>query len=129
MDPDQFGDRVQLCNRRPTYILTVAKKVVEVEIFASMPQQSDYARAWNQAQVHFVPGGPVLLDYGSESPVLSGVCSKTDSSSRNWDFGKSATTALMKTRSFGANFPDLATRSGLGLHRVRCPKSARTLLE
>jgi hypothetical protein len=46
-DPAQFGDRIQLCNSRPTYILTAAKKVAQVDIFASMPQQSDYARAWS----------------------------------------------------------------------------------
>ena len=47
MNPDDVHGRVELCNSRPTYILTAAKKVADVEIFASMPQQSDYARAWS----------------------------------------------------------------------------------
>jgi hypothetical protein len=46
-DPERLGGRVQLCNSRPTYILTLAKKLADVEIFASAPQQSDYARAWS----------------------------------------------------------------------------------
>lgn len=57
-DPEQYHDRVQLCNSRPTYILTAAKKVAQVEIFASMPQQSDYARAWNTGTGTFSTGPP-----------------------------------------------------------------------
>jgi hypothetical protein len=57
-DPEQFRDRVQLCNHRPTYILTAAKRVAQVEIFASMPQQSDYARAWNASTDGSRPGLP-----------------------------------------------------------------------
>jgi hypothetical protein len=60
-DPEQVRYRVQLCNARPTYILTVAKKVAEVEIFASMPQQSDYVAAWNaDADAHRPPTPPSL---------------------------------------------------------------------
>jgi hypothetical protein len=46
-DPDELHARVQLCNDRPTYILTVAKRVARTEIFATPPQQSDYVAAWN----------------------------------------------------------------------------------
>ena len=48
-DPEKVRHRVQLCNTRPTYILTAARKVAEVEIFASMPQQSDYVSAWDSS--------------------------------------------------------------------------------
>jgi hypothetical protein len=46
-DPQRLGGRVQLCNSRPTFILTIARKVAEAEIFASVPQQSDYVNAWS----------------------------------------------------------------------------------
>lgn len=46
LNPEQVRSRVQLCNSRPTYILTVAKKVAQGDIFTSMPQQSDYVDAW-----------------------------------------------------------------------------------
>jgi hypothetical protein len=49
-DPDTVRGRVQLCNSRPTYILTAAKKVAEAEIFATTPQQSDYVGSWNAAK-------------------------------------------------------------------------------
>ena len=55
-DPEQVGGRVQLCNSRPTYILTVAKKVAHVDIFASIPQQSDYVSAWNDVDSRPRPG-------------------------------------------------------------------------
>ena len=48
-DPDQIHRRVELCNRRPTYILTVAKRIAAAKIFASLPQQSDYVVVWNGA--------------------------------------------------------------------------------
>jgi hypothetical protein len=48
-DPEQVRRRVELCNRRPTYILTIARRVAAVDIFASPPQQSDYVAAWNRS--------------------------------------------------------------------------------
>jgi hypothetical protein len=45
-DPEQARQRVQLCNSRPTYIITAAKKVAQVEIFSSIPQQSGYVGVW-----------------------------------------------------------------------------------
>lgn len=55
-DPEEVRDRVQLCNSRPTYILTVARKVAEAEIFAITPQQSDYVTAWNAGDAAPRPG-------------------------------------------------------------------------
>jgi hypothetical protein len=46
-DPKQIGCRVQLSNRKPTYILTIAKRMALVEVFAKPPQQSDYVAKWN----------------------------------------------------------------------------------
>lgn len=48
-DPEQVRRRVELCNRRPTYILTIARRVAVVDIFSSPPQQSDYVAAWRRS--------------------------------------------------------------------------------
>ena len=45
-DPKDIGHRVELCNSVPTYILTIAKRINVTEIFAEMPQQSDYVAEW-----------------------------------------------------------------------------------
>jgi hypothetical protein len=47
-DPDKVNSRVELCNSSPTYIMTVAKRVALVEIFALPPQQSDYIGLWDR---------------------------------------------------------------------------------
>lgn len=46
-DPAIVGRRVELINRSSTYIFTLARKTAEVEVFATMPQQSDYVSAWS----------------------------------------------------------------------------------
>jgi hypothetical protein len=51
-DPVSVRRRVELCNRRPTYILTIAKRVAIKGIFASPPQQSDYAATWSGRRNH-----------------------------------------------------------------------------
>jgi hypothetical protein len=45
-DPKDVHRRVELCNRVPTYLLTIAQRVAPAEIFAKPPQQSDYASKW-----------------------------------------------------------------------------------
>ncbi len=47
-DPAEVRRRVVLCNRVPTLMMTVARRVAVVEIFASPPQQSDYVVAWDR---------------------------------------------------------------------------------
>lgn len=46
-DPDELGWRVELRNRRPTYIITIARRIADVPVFAEPPQQSDYQRLWD----------------------------------------------------------------------------------
>ena len=46
-DSDALGWRVELINRRPTYIITIAKRFSDGPIFADPPQQSDYQRLWD----------------------------------------------------------------------------------
>jgi hypothetical protein len=48
-DPDQIRQRVELVNDTPTYILTIAKRRAEVEIFKIPPQQSDYVALWGRS--------------------------------------------------------------------------------
>jgi hypothetical protein len=48
-DPSTVKKRVELCNSVPTYLLVIAKRVAEVEIFKTPPFQSYYAEAWDQA--------------------------------------------------------------------------------
>ena len=66
------------------------------------------------AQVRLVLDRQVLPDYGSESLVPSSVSSKIDSSSRNWDFGRSATAASPRKPYSGANFSNLVIRLDTG---------------
>ena len=47
LDPDALGWRVELSNRRPTYIITIARRTGDGPIFADAPQQSDYQRLWD----------------------------------------------------------------------------------
>lgn len=48
-DPDSVHSRVVLCNRKPTYILTIAKKVSTAEVFRTTPMQSDYSKLWEES--------------------------------------------------------------------------------
>jgi hypothetical protein len=56
-DPESFGRRVELINSRPTYILVVARKINEGNIFQTTPQQSDYVAAWDHKEVPASSGG------------------------------------------------------------------------
>jgi hypothetical protein len=46
IDPKTIKNRVMLRNSLPTYILIIAKKMEEKEIFSTYPQQSDYVSTW-----------------------------------------------------------------------------------
>lgn len=48
-DPDVLGKRVQMVNSKPAYLLVQARKISDVNIFETVPQQSDYTAAWGQA--------------------------------------------------------------------------------
>jgi hypothetical protein len=48
-DPVTCG-RVELANRLPTYICTIAQRYSDERIFPVWPQQSDYVEAWRRAQ-------------------------------------------------------------------------------
>ncbi len=47
MDPARARGRVKLTNRRPTFLLIQALKTTQVNVLASMPQQSDYSAKWS----------------------------------------------------------------------------------
>ena len=50
-NPAEVGRRVTFTNSTPTYLLVMARKVAEVEIFSTTPQQSDYVVNWSQGRV------------------------------------------------------------------------------
>lgn len=47
-DPQQIGERVELINGRQTYLLVHAERIADKPIFATPPQQADYAALWAQ---------------------------------------------------------------------------------
>ena len=48
-DPKCVKSRVEAVTKSPVYLFVQARKVADVPIFASPPQQSDYSLAWKQA--------------------------------------------------------------------------------
>ena len=49
-DPNVLGKRVEMVNSKPAYLLVQARKMSEVNIFETVPQQSDYSVAWEKAK-------------------------------------------------------------------------------
>jgi len=52
IDPNKLGERVLLENASQAYLLILAKKIKIVDIFAHPPQQSDYVKIWNSAEIN-----------------------------------------------------------------------------
>jgi hypothetical protein len=50
-DPADLGKRVQLTNRLPTIMCTIARRVARVPVLQSTPQQTDYAAGWKKTDV------------------------------------------------------------------------------
>jgi hypothetical protein len=55
-DPALLDHRVELVNNRPTYIMVVARRVSDVDIFKNPPQQSFYMSQWGRK---YKPAGSV----------------------------------------------------------------------
>lgn len=70
-DPDSVRQRVELCNTTPTYILTIARKVSEREVFANPPLQSDYSARWDRA-VRKQSGSSCPGNLATDKPVGTG---------------------------------------------------------
>jgi hypothetical protein len=51
-DPETIGERVELTNGRPTYMMVHAEKVAEVPLFEQQPQQADYSALWRENAPH-----------------------------------------------------------------------------
>lgn len=47
-DPKRIGERVELTNARPTYLMVHAERIADVPIFATPPHQADYSTLWSQ---------------------------------------------------------------------------------
>src|SRR5262249_23256536 len=50
LDPAAVGARAELCNNEPLYLLVHARRDSECQVFAAMPQQSDYVRDWSDPE-------------------------------------------------------------------------------
>jgi hypothetical protein len=48
-DPKRVGRRVEALTRGPAALQLQARKVVDLPVFASAPQQSDYVVAWDRS--------------------------------------------------------------------------------
>lgn len=46
-NPEKIKSRVLLVNSQPVYLLIIAKKIANADIFSSPPQQSDYVAMWS----------------------------------------------------------------------------------
>ena len=55
VDPDVLKERVMLVNSRPTLLMVIAEKVRSVQIFTTLPQQSDYVRLWKSSNTGTLP--------------------------------------------------------------------------
>lgn len=64
VDPKAIGKRVELCNRNPTLMLTIARRISMVPIFARFPQQSDYVAIWRDPSIKKRP----ILNGGKHVP-------------------------------------------------------------
>jgi len=51
-DPNEVGERVLLKNARQAYLMILAKKINTIDIFSQPPQQSDYVKMWNYAEIN-----------------------------------------------------------------------------
>ena len=49
-DPKALGWRVELANRHPTYLVTIARRVADKPVFEQFPQQSDYVALWAKGE-------------------------------------------------------------------------------
>jgi hypothetical protein len=51
VDPASVGNRVRLLSSRPAYIMCMARKCAEIELFEKPVLQSDYGRKWSGAKL------------------------------------------------------------------------------
>ena len=66
-DPADVRSRIQLVNRRPTVIQVQARRVADVPVLATAPQQSDYAMQWEASPPR--PAEPAVAGPGLRGAV------------------------------------------------------------
>lgn len=49
-DPDKIKSRINICNNKQVFVIMIAKKMAEADIFMQTPQQSDYQAIWDSAK-------------------------------------------------------------------------------
>ena len=54
VSPTSIGKRIEFSSKRPSYLLVIAQKILEHDIFSVMPQQSDYLASWSGENNPFV---------------------------------------------------------------------------
>ena len=64
-----MGRRIEFTNDRSTYLMVRARRVAQSEIFAVVPQQSDYAATWSpKADGNSGPRRETLRDRAKRLP-------------------------------------------------------------
>lgn len=54
VSPTSINKRIEFSSQRPSYLLVIAQKLFERDIFSIMPQQSDYLASWSGENNSFV---------------------------------------------------------------------------
>jgi hypothetical protein len=70
-DPKEVKSRIQTINNHPIYLLVIAKKILNVPIFKSTPQQSDYIAEWeasdNKSETKRILDKSLLADWAKRN--------------------------------------------------------------
>jgi hypothetical protein len=69
-DPKRVGRRVEAVTRGPIDLFVQARKVAEVPLYTAVPQQSDYADAWDRAAGGTDACGPAPVHRRDRKPGL-----------------------------------------------------------
>ena len=67
-NPAVVKSRVKLRNNTPTYLLIIAKKISECEVFEYTPQQSDYVAMWNKSEK--IETGKTQIQLGKDRALI-----------------------------------------------------------
>lgn len=94
IDPAMKRDRVKLINKYPVLLIAIAKRISDVEPFATIPQQSDYSAMWDNHATSAPVASPVrksrkrkIKDFLIETaPRLTRIMQSFQNSSWNMDF-------------------------------------------
>ncbi len=69
-DPKRVGRRVEVRTGGPIDLFVQARKIADVPVFTSAPQQSDYVVAWDQTAGGTGACGPAPVHRNTRRPAL-----------------------------------------------------------